>query len=197
MKKFVLSLLFFVSVFIVSAQPGGFYKKKKKKKTFPSFGIGSPAIKYTRMGGKSLFITGGYIGWKINNHVLIGYGIYKLAHKANIYNPRVSKEQVLQFGYGGPIVEYIFYPDYKYHFNTTLMIGAGGYSLDAYGLDFFACEPAVNFISTMTKWARLSTGISYRYVNSKAVLIEDKTYRGFSANVHLLLTYSEKQSKRK
>jgi len=138
-------------------------------------GFGGPVLKMGSFNGEAAILVGGRGGWIINHSFIIGGGGYGLANnvKAKVSGP--YGERYLNFGYGGLELEYISQSDRLIHFSFQTLIGAGGLSWrdenvrvgmrDSDGDSFFIVEPGVNATLNVTKYFRISGGVSYRFIS--------------------------------
>ena len=137
-------------------------------------GFGGPVVKLGSINGETGIFVGGRGGWIINHTFIVGGGGYGLANnvKAKVLGP--YSERYLNFGYGGLELEYIAQSDRLIHFSVMTLIGAGGLGwrdesirggMNSDGDAFFILEPAAQVNLNVTKYFRLSAGVSYRYVS--------------------------------
>jgi len=146
-----------------------------------SGGYGGPTVKVGSFHGKSSLLMGGQGGWIINHHVVIGGGGYGLVTDVPVERAGVDKDQYLNLGYGGLLLEYVVNPNELLHVELQSLIGAGGVSFrdekfsemdgrdeERHNLEddsFFVWEPGVNVVLNITKNFRFALGGTYRYVN--------------------------------
>jgi hypothetical protein len=139
-----------------------------------SGGFGGPVVKFGSINGESGIFVGGRGGWIINHTFILGGGGYGLTNnvKAKVLGP--YGERYLNFGYGGLELEYIAQSDRLIHFSVMTLIGAGGLGwrdesfrggMNSDSDAFFVLEPAAQVNLNVTKYFRLSAGVSYRYVS--------------------------------
>ena len=140
-----------------------------------SGGFGGPVLKIGSFNGEAALLVGGRGGWIINHSFIIGGGGYGLVNnvKAKVLGP--YGERYLNFGYGGLELEYISEPTRLINFSFQTLIGAGGLSWrdedvhsglrDSDNDTFFIVEPGVNITLNVTKYFRISGGVSYRYIS--------------------------------
>jgi hypothetical protein len=138
-----------------------------------SGGFGGPVVKIGNINGESGIFVGGRGGWIINHTFVLGGGGYGLTNnvKAKVLGP--YGERYLNFGYGGVELEYIAQSDRLMHFSVMTLIGGGGIGWRDESIrsgsnsdtdEFFIVEPAAQVNLNVTKYFRLSAGVSYRYV---------------------------------
>lgn len=140
-------------------------------------GFGGPVVKISDVAGKTGVWVGGRGGWIINmdnNHSLSlgggGYGLVTehLAPEVGLGN--LDADYFALNGYGGFEIEYTNRTYKLIHFTASSLIGAGGLMLrdrDYHDVDddvdtYFVFEPGINAELNVTKFFRVSTGVSYR-----------------------------------
>jgi len=137
-------------------------------------GFGGPVVKVGSMNGETGIFVGGRGGWIINHTFIVGGGGYGLTNdvKAKVLGP--YGQRYLNFGYGGVELEYIAQSDRLIDFSVMTLIGGGavGWKDDSIrsGMDpandtFFVVEPSAQVNLNVTKYFRLSAGVSYRYIS--------------------------------
>jgi len=137
-------------------------------------GFGGPVVKFGSINGEAGIFVGGRGGWIINHTFIVGGGGYGLANdvKANVTGP--YGQRYLNFGYGGVELEYIAQSDRLIHFSVMTLIGGGAVGwrddsvrsgMDAGNDTFFVVEPAAQVNLNVTKYFRMSAGVSYRYIS--------------------------------
>jgi hypothetical protein len=139
-----------------------------------SGGFGGPVVKFGSVNGEGGILVGGRGGWIINHTFILGGGGYGLANnvKAKVLGP--DGERYLNFGYGGVELEYIAESDKLMHLSVMTLIGGGGIGwrdenvgsgMDSNSDAFFILEPAAQINLNVTKYFRISAGVSYRFVS--------------------------------
>jgi len=139
-----------------------------------SGGFGGPVVKFGSINGESGIFVGGRGGWIINHTFILGGGGYGLTNdvKAKVLGP--YGQRYLNFGYGGVELEYIAQSDKLIHLSVMTLIGGGGVGWKDESIRsgmngdtdaFFVIEPAAQMNLNITKYFRLSAGVSYRYVS--------------------------------
>jgi hypothetical protein len=138
-------------------------------------GFGGPVLKVGSFNGEVAILVGGRGGWIINHSFIIGGGGYGLVNnvKAKVLGP--YGERYLNFGYGGLELEYVSESHRLINFSFQTLIGAGGLSWrdpdvrtgmrDSDSDTFFMVEPGVNVTLNVTKYFRMSGGVSYRFIS--------------------------------
>lgn len=161
-----ISCLFLISISAVRAQSIG------------GSAFGAPVLKVTKIHNRSSLLVGGRIGWIINNHLVLGGGIYSLVSEVQSgkYDSHSRQPLNLGFNYGGLEFEYIFLPDNTYHFSIDMLFAGGGltYSVskrnpansDYLSQDLLVWEPSVNFEIKTINWMHIDLGLSYRMISS-------------------------------
>jgi hypothetical protein len=138
-----------------------------------SGGFGGPVVKFGSINGSSGILVGGRGGWIINHAYILGGGGYGLANNVKAKTLGPNDERYLNFGYGGLELEYVSDSDRLIHYSFMTLIGAGGVGwrddnirTGSNGDDasFFILEPAANVTLNVSKFFRISAGVSYRYI---------------------------------
>lgn len=146
------------------------------------------------MGGPGIF-TGGRGAWVINfdktRALHIGGGGYGLTTKHLIDDITVEGETPhLAFGYGGLELGYVNRSNRLLHLTAQTLIGAGGamYRDREFRWDrsetpdpVFVMEPEVGAELNLTTFARLTAGISYRWISGlKLDGVQEQDLNGFN-----------------
>ena len=157
----------------------------------------APVLKATEFEDQLGVLVGGRVAWIANHHLALGVGGYGLTSdiKTDYFGP--DSTVMLDFGYGGLEIEYIFYPHHLLHFTVYSLIGAGGadfysrdedFQLDWNGDVFFIVEPGINLELNIRDGMRLNFGYSYRFVSDlKMEGVENKDLRDVAAVLTLRL----------
>jgi hypothetical protein len=141
--------------------------------------FGGPALKVTSVNGENAVLTGARGGWIVNHSFVLGVGAYGLVTnvKANTTDP---VHQYVDMGYGGLELEYVLRSNDLVHLSAGLLVGGGGMEYedddrpDVSRLSFFVLEPSVSANLNVTRFFRVSAGVSYRYVTGlKSALSTD------------------------
>jgi hypothetical protein len=164
-------------------------------------GFGGPVTKITQVNGETVTLGGVRGGWVINHSLSLGLGGYGLGQEVaipdvarNLYkNPDGSfRDLKLIFGYGGFETEYTGNWESLLHYTAGMLIGAGNveYAQDNDNWDdgdfnvhdsVFVLEPSVNGELNVTRWMRINTGVSYRFVSGvNTVGLNDDDFGGFA-----------------
>ncbi|MCK5867053.1 MAG: hypothetical protein KAG14_01510 [Mycoplasmataceae bacterium] len=177
----VLSVMFTFMVNISFAQ------EKENKSEFKTIlgddiehgGYGAFYLGYTGIGEYNSFTAGGKGAWLINHKIGIGIAGSGFITEPipSIYNK--EKDAFISGGYGGFLIEPIFYGNNPVHFSIPIIIGGGGIayvregyleedygynSLDIYDA-FFVFEPGIEIEMNMTSFFRIALGLSYRFTS--------------------------------
>lgn len=145
-------------------------------------GYGGPRVSYSSFDGRDIWLVGGRGGAIINHCFVIGgagYGIVNSPMYSNyVYEEVNNPKAYLQGGYGGLLIEGIFWPRKLIHFSVPVLIGAGGLQfMDQLYPDghndyndhiivssaFFVVEPGIELELNVVKFMRFTAGVSYRY----------------------------------
>lgn len=138
-----------------------------------SGGFGGPVVKFSSMNGNTGILVGGRGGWIINHTFIIGGGGYGLANNVKAKTLGPNGERYLNFGYGGLEMEYVSDSYRLLHFSFMTLIGGGGLGWRDENMrtgfvndneTFFILEPGANVTLNVTKFFRISAGVSYRYI---------------------------------
>lgn len=207
MKKFlqtlpaIIMIISLTTINVMAEETDEPEKPKRKVNTiFSSYkgdmfvsGYGAVTPAYTRIKGKDALLVGGRGGLILDNFVigLAGAGL-TYPHKTKDFTENVPSDDktYVNFGYGGALIEYYFFPKKLIHFSIGTTIGAGGLNLsseeeddndDRNGDAFFTVEPEANVFVNITRFCRLGIGASYRYINGiNNDIFKDKDFSGAS-----------------
>jgi hypothetical protein len=138
-------------------------------------GYGAFSVGYTKIGNYNSF-TGGMKGVWIINHS-IGIGIAGNGFITEKLDGFILDENYsfITGGYGGFLIEPIFYAKKPVHFSVPIIIGGGavtyitemhmnnnGYYYPDIFDEFFVFEPGIELELNMVKFFRVALGLSYR-----------------------------------
>jgi hypothetical protein len=157
----------------------------------------APVLKGSEMLGQLSLLVGGRIAWVANHQFCLGIGGYGLASEVSTDFDGTDVPALLNFGYGGLEVEYIFFPQHMFHFTLYTLIGGGGadFFTREEGSDkewdgdaFFIIEPGFNLEFNIREGWRLDFGYSYRFVSDLQMdELSNEDLRDVAANITLRL----------
>jgi len=134
----------------------------------------APVLKGTEILGQFSLLAGGRVAWVANHQFCLGVGGYGLASDITTDFDRTDVSALLNFGYGGVEVEYIFYPQHMFHFTLYTLIGVGGADFftreegsdeEWDGDSFLIIEPGFNLEFNIREGWRIDFGYTYRFVS--------------------------------
>ena len=174
-----MALLFFTTP-LLSAEETVF------RAPYESGGFAALVIKATSFVSGTDMVTGARVGWIVNHSLILGGGIYTLTSTSPVpeearknYHGRELK---LTATYWGAEFEYAFLPQRLVHLSVSSFIGTGGIGyIDQYDNDFhitdgvYVIEPALHGTLNISRWFRVSPGISYRFVTDTSLVGLDNT----------------------
>lgn len=136
--------------------------------------FGSPVFKFGPIGPSNTqaFIVGGEGGWILNDHFIVGAGLYGLATKIDPEDPILPKEEIIHFNYGGFNLGYILQPHNLFYFKAECLIGFGriAYRDKDYNLGYgdtdtnYLIEPRISAGINLIKGTRFNIGVAFRHV---------------------------------
>lgn len=139
-------------------------------------GFGAPVVKVTSVNGDAGVLVGAWGAWLINHQLAIGAGGYGLSTDIDASgetNRHYGRDLEIGMGYGGIILEHIHSSNSLYHLTESVLVGGGGITLsedrDNYDEDedvndgFFVVEPGISGELNVSRWFRVSAGVSYRF----------------------------------
>ncbi len=139
---------------------------------------GSASQKFSSIDGQFANFLGGYGGVLFTNNVMIGAGAYALLN-GNSIDIEGDRNTARHITYVGLVAEKVFRSEKAFHVYTKLLTGAafigeqnllpdgGQYTISSRGA--FVVEPELAAELNLTKWFRMSGGLSYRLVASESV----------------------------
>jgi hypothetical protein len=163
-------------------------------------GYGAFTGSYARIKHEDAFLPGFRAGVILDNFVL-GISGTGLAHpdRRRDYgdNSYTDGKDYINFGYGGGLIEYYFFPKKLVHFSIGTVIGGGGLGFSSdkddddddndhkSGADkFFVVEPEANLFINLARFCRIGIGGSYRYIKGlDNDFYKDKHFSGPSVRV--------------
>ena len=159
-------------------------------KQHTSGGYGALSFGYTKIDGKDAFLAGIKGGWLVDHIFTLGFVGYGFINDVSYPQAGSQFQTQLGGGYGGLLLEPIFFPNFPVHFTIPVIIGAGGITYfedyeysqgkpppsESYDgiIDsdaFFVFEPGLELELNVTEIFRLAIGGSYRYT-SNVVLVD-------------------------
>jgi hypothetical protein len=174
-----LIILFCISAF--SQDPEFEYYKSREIKTLlgrnrQGGGYCAFTSGYSVIDDKHAVLFGGRFGWLASHAIGIGLGATGFINEFH-YEPSLDKDVFLAGGYGGLYVEPIVFPRSPIHVSFPVLLGAGGISYVSKESDmnnnliqdseaFLLIEPAAELELNLTRFFRLSMGVSYRFPTS-------------------------------
>lgn len=132
---------------------------------------GAPIIKFTKINDEFAVLCGGRGGLLINHRFLVGGGGYGLVNEIPVNNIWPNNDYLLEFGYGGLVLEYILAPRKLVHLSVYTLIGAGSVCFQDRWYEpwdhdaFFVAEPGLDLMMNITRCFRIGVGGSYRYIS--------------------------------
>lgn len=139
-------------------------------------GYGGPVVRFGSLNNSLMVLTGGKGGMIINDSIVLGGGGYGMVWP-DLYN---TNGRPASLGYGGFLMEYIFFPKNLINFSIGTIIGAGSHQ-DA---TFFVLEPEVNLFVNVTEFLKIGLSAAYRYTNGlNSAAVNDNSFGGFSGGI--------------
>jgi hypothetical protein len=128
---------------------------------------------YSVIDDKHALLFGGRFGWLASHAVGIGFGANGFINEFH-YEPSLDMDVFLAGAYGGLYIEPIVFPRSPIHLSFPVLLGAGGISyiskeqsmndnLIQDSEAFLIVEPACELELNLTRFFRLSMGVSYRF----------------------------------
>ena len=188
MKRITLLLLAFLSIGALQAQK----EEDQPQEMKTIFGSGDKikhggylalTIDYGQIDGKDALLVGGRGGWIINHRLALGLGGKGIANSISYPSNSSSTyfdKYYLKGGYGGLLIEPMFFPMSAINISVPVIIGAGGAAYtekidwdnnwgdnsnnnSIYSSPFFVLEPGIEVNLNLVKFMRISFGGYYRY----------------------------------
>jgi hypothetical protein len=169
-------------------------------------GYGALTNKFTHIGGEFANLSGIYGGVYLNHKFFIGLGASAVTNDIPVpeeFSTVPGTRMSYEYGQVGMVNEYVIGSNKAFHVVFDLFTGAGftlqynRNDLDHYNHEyyddythdenwFFVIEPGVQLEVNLTKWMRLSPGVSYRFAQgSDAIGLTDSDLRDINYNVTL------------
>jgi len=211
MKTYLLVLIAVMTCGILKAQYADSNEQKEIKTLFDSprpvanGGYGALTMKYGRILDQDAYWFGVRGGWLINHQFTLGLAgngltsrVYHNEWLPNNPDPNVNAR--LLTGYGGLMLEPIFFHNELFHIAVPVVIGAGGAT---YGIEhrnwwteidvpnnvgeaFFVLEPGIELEINVLRWMRIDIGASYLYTSDVSIPEVDPGFmRGFMGSFAL------------
>jgi hypothetical protein len=163
-----------------------------KKKKIVRGGFISPVLKYP-VAGDYMNVFTGLRGAMVLNHRM-AMGITGNFMPMKVSNRELTGKDIprkkVHWKYGGPYMEYYFFPDKIAHLSLGMTLGAGWLSDELFALAggrksyFFAMEPELNLYLNVSKHHRLGLGASYLFTQGARMHeIRDKHIRHFAVSL--------------
>ena len=139
---------------------------------------GALSFGYTKIGNYDAY-TGGFKGaWILNHSLGLGFAGNGFISEAmpSVFNP--NRDAFITGGYGGLLIEPIFFANNKVHFTIPMVIGGGGLVYIREGFDYddeyfgeiydsyFVFEPGIEIELNVVEFFRIAFGISYRMTSN-------------------------------
>lgn len=203
MKKLLIITFIAAFAFTLSAQDSTFSKRNNSEmKTLLGSDIthgayGAITIGYSQIDNEDSWLIGGRAAWILNHSVGIGFAGYGFAN--DIYLDEINNDKEaydLVGGYGGLLIEPIFFSRELVHLTMPIIVGAGGVTeaphnyweqedywdnktYEASG--FFVLEPGLEIELNLTRFMRVSGGASYRLASEIDIPnVDQNALNGFS-----------------
>ncbi len=131
---------------------------------------------YSVIDNNHAVLFGGRFGWLASHSIGVGLGATGFINEFH-YEPFLDREVSLAGGYGGLYIEPILLPRSPVHLSFPVLFGAGGISYVSREASFnnnivedseafLIIEPAAELELNLTRFFRLSMGVSYRFPTS-------------------------------
>ncbi len=137
-------------------------------------GYGAFSIGYSKIGNYNSFVGGGKGAWIINHSIGIGLAGHGFITEQLTEILPDENYSFITGGYGGFLIEPIFYAKKTFHFSAPIIIGGGAVTyinerqMNDPGFyptifdSFFIFEPGIELELNMVKFFRVALGLSYR-----------------------------------
>lgn len=177
MKRKMICMIF-MFVFIIQ---GLLFSQAVFASGFFTHTFGGPALKYTRLNEQDTYLVGARGGLVFDDVFTVGFGGYGLMNDIEI-NAAQPDTNLMNFGYGGLVAEFIIMPEKLIHAQVYTLLGGGFMSYRKSDKDtgdmFFTLEPGVDAVIKAGSFADIAIGVSYRYVWG----VKPATFDGFLTN---------------
>ena len=208
--KRILSLMFVLGAFTLMSSAQETVTKESKEGEIRTLfgpdvshgGYGAITMGYTTINDEDAWIVGGRAAWIIDHGFALGVGGFGLANDIPLDDQWVNDEKMsLIVGYGGILLEPIFWAKAPVHLCMPILVAGGAVSMAPssywtedydWGAEYyhndiiFVFEPGLELELNLTKFMRLSGGVSYR-VTSEIELpgMDDDILNGLSSTFSL------------
>lgn len=149
---------------------------------------GAVTQKFSFIDSEFAYFLGGYGGVLLEEDILLGAGAFTFLNGQSM-NLDVNQKPHQNLTYTGLVVEKIFQSKKAIHFSTNLLLGVafigeqnrlpGGGMYAISTRESFVAEPTISVELNVTKWFRIESGISYRW------LANEQEYSAPAASVSL------------
>ncbi len=191
-----------LAVVLVIGVTAGWAEETLFPREFTSGYFGGPHLSVSEIGDEVGLIGGVKGGWIINHRAVLGAGVQMLINdvafrtsvpeSAGITDTTLSVMLV----YGGAEFTYVNSPHRLFHYNASLLIGAGAigykdFDCSLCGEDsnlntdiFFVMEPGLDVVVNVSSMVRVALGFTYRYVYDVELEgVENKDLTGASGRL--------------
>ncbi|HRY99524.1 MAG TPA: hypothetical protein P5550_10765 [Bacteroidales bacterium] len=165
-------------------------------------GYGGITMGYTQINDEDAWVVGGRAAWIINHSFALGVGGFGLMNDIPVDQYWQEEEKMsLIVGYGGILLEPIFMARQPVHLTMPILVAGGAISMapgsywtseqdwdpGAYHNDIiFVFEPGLELELNLTRFMRLSGGVSYRLTSEIELPgMEDDILNGYAATFSL------------
>ncbi|MDH5258009.1 MAG: hypothetical protein OEX07_08365 [Gammaproteobacteria bacterium] len=154
----------FIPIFLLSACSSIFAGERDSffSSDIKHGGFGGPTIHFTEINGETNYLVGGQGAWLINQKYYLGGAGYGSIKDVEDTNEKLD--------YGGLLAGMKFDPLNKIHYSADILVGMGSLDDDSSNSNssediFLVIEPGVYVNISLTRFAELDIGITYRYIN--------------------------------
>lgn len=129
------------------------------------------ANKFTPIDSRFSVLTGGMIGWAVNENITLGLSGYGSSLSPNVKEFDKTNNELYgnsNIGYGSVFFEYVVYPNSFVHFTINSSFGFGAYSIknniaNRTTKPFAIVEPGAAVELNLNSYAKVGLGASYRF----------------------------------
>lgn len=139
-------------------------------------GYGAISLRFSSLYDQLAVFSGVKGGMIIDNSLVLGISGYGLIA------PELTGKngQKAGLGYGGFLMEYIFFPKKMFHFSAGTLIGGGNNNGSS---SFFIIEPETNLFIHITEFFKLGISLSYRFTSGLTTPVTGQAFDNFSAGL--------------